>query len=787
MHDSTPFKTIIAVLATLLGFSPLSGQVEAPASIYARVRDQDGVALFAVTARLRSGDSTIQVAESDRLGFFGFEGILPGSYVLELTRLGYRTDRRELGVQPSEEINLDFYLEPEPIAIEGISAQAGRSRERARFEEIAGATIREISIEQIRNVPGVLEPDPIRAIEVLPGVVSTSDLSATFHVRGGSSDQNLILLDGVPVFSPFHLGGFFSVFNPDMLDRVELQSGGFPAEHGGRVSSVLTVETDPGDGEFAIEGGASLLSTRVAVSGGFPEGLRGPLGLSSARWRGSARRSYFDVLFKPVFDFPYHLTDLQGAFEGWTVGGDRIELTGYHGRDVLDLRELGSDFPLRLRWDWGNDVAGASWTRPLQRGGSVAVEASFSSFGSGLGFPDFDDTEIRTDIKQVSLGTGLDLPVTRAARLKLGIDADRLSYSNLFKTGGTVFGGGQGTGWLLASYGQLDWRFGPWLLESGVRLDHWRPAPGLPVTVASPRIAIKRFLRDGQWAVKSALGRYTQFLHSIRDEELPIGLDVWVLTGARAPHVQSDQVQIGVEGFLSEEWEASLEAYYRSFDGVIAFNPAEDPNDDLDDMLTGDGTSYGADFMLRKDTGDVTGWITLSLLKAERTFEDVLSPLQPRPALTYSPIFDRRLDVDLVLQFSFWRGWDAGVRLNVGTGIPYTRAVGGFAFYQSSLAEEGGRFEWAGAENNNDPQSEYAVLLGGRNAERYPTYHRVDLSLRKLYQKSWGTITPHFSLVNVYNRRNVLLYFFEYDRSPPTRSGVSMFPFLPTIGLEMTF
>ena len=565
---------------------------------------------------------------------------------------------------------------------------------------------------------------------MLPGVVSTSDLSATFHVRGGSSDQNLILLDGVPVFSPFHLGGFFSVFNPDMLDRVELQSGGFPAEHGGRVSSVLTVETDPGDGEFAIEGGASLLSTRVAVSGGFPEGLKGRLGLSSARWRGSVRRPYFDVLFKPVFDFPYHLTDLQGAFEGWTVGGDRIELTGYHGRDVLDLRDLSSDFPLRLRWDWGNDVAGASWTRPLQRGGSVGVEASLSSFGSGLGFPDFDDTEIRTDIEQVSIGTGLDLPVTSAARLKLGIDADRLSYSNLFKTGGTVFGGGQGTGWLLASYGQLDWRFGPWLLESGVRLDRWRPAPGLPVTVASPRIAIKRFFWDGQWAVKSAVGRYTQFLHSIRDEELPIGLDVWVLTGARAPHVQSDQVQIGVDGFLSEEWEASLEAYYRSFDGVIAFNPAEDPNDDLDDMLRGDGTSYGADFMLRKD---------------------------------------------------------AGVRLNVGTGIPYTRAVGGFAFYQSSLADEGGRFEWAGAENNNDPQSEYAVLLGGRNAERYPTYHRVDLSLRKLYQKSWGTITPHFSLLNVYNRRNVLLYFFEYDRSPPTRSGVSMFPFLPTIGLEMTF
>ena len=476
---SSPRVTaIVAVVANLFAFSPVSSQVAGPTSIYARVRDQDGAALFAVTARLRSGDSAIQVAESDRLGFFGFEGIPPGSYRLELTRLGYEPDELELSLGVGEEVTLDFSLEPAPVAIEGVQAEAERSRGRGRFEETAGATVREISIEQIRNVPGVLEPDPIRAIEVLPGVVSTSDLSATFHVRGGSSDQNLILLDGVPVFSPFHLGGFFSVFNPDMLDRVELHSGGFPAEHGGRVSSVLTVETDPGDGEFGVEGGASLLSTRVAVSGGFSEGLRERLGLSSVRWRGSARRSYFDVLFKPFFNFPYHLTDLQGAFEGWTAGGDRIELTGYHGRDVLDLRDLRSNFPLRLRWDWGNDVAGASWTRPLQRGGSVAVDASFSRFGSGLAFSDFGDTDIRTEIEQLSLGAGLDLPLSSRARLKLGIDADRLSYDNLFVSGGTEFEGGRGTGWLLAGYGELDLHLGEWLLESGVRLGRLAPGPG---------------------------------------------------------------------------------------------------------------------------------------------------------------------------------------------------------------------------------------------------------------------------------------------------------------------
>lgn len=781
-------RLLLFGLAVLTLWPPqIHAQAEEPASIYARVRDGDGAALVAVFAALRVADSIVRVADSDRLGFFGFQSLTAGSYVLELARLGYHTSQLEFTLRPGQELNVDVVLEPAPIAIEGIEVEASQSRQRSRFVRNAGATIREISIEQILDVPGVAEADPIRAIQVLPGVVSTSDLSATFHVRGGSSDQNLILLDGVPVFSPFHLGGFFSVFSPDIVDRVQLQSGGFPAEHGGRVSSVLTVETDPGNGEFEVEGAVSLLAARAALSGGLSQAWRERLGLSSLRWRGAARRSYFDVLLKPAFDFPYHLTDLQGTLEAWTLGGNRIEVTAYHGRDILDFRDSDSSFPLKVQWDWGNDVVGVRWTWLLRRGGSVSMESSFSRFGSGLGFPDFDDTDLRTEIEQFRVGTALDLPIDGSAGIRLGVQADRLSYDNHFATGGTVFADGRGAGWLLAAYGQVSWRRGAWLVEPGLRFDGWQPDPGDPVLGVSPRLGLKHFIRDDQWALKLSLGNYTQFLHSIRDEELPIGLDVWVLAGDRAPHVRSDQFQLGIEGYFREGWEASLEGYYRSFDGVTALNTADDPNDELDDIVAGEGISYGADLMVRKDAGDVTGWITLSLLWADRSFEDLLSPLRPRPTITYAPIFDRRLDLDLVLQLPFWGGWDAGLRWNVGTGIPYTRAVGGFAFYRSRFAGEEGRLEWVGAEGVNEPLSEFAVLLGHRNGERYPTYHRLDLSFRKLYEKSWGTITPNLSVLNLYNRKNVLFYFFNYDRSPPTRTGVSMFPLLPTIGVEVTF
>ena len=168
--------------------------------------------------------------------------------------------------------------------------------------------------------------------------------------------------------------GFFSVFNADMIQRAELQSGGFPAKYGGRVSSVLDVQSDPGDGSWQVDGGISLLATRVAIGGGLPEGARERVGLRNARWRVSGRRSYLDQLARAFADFPYHLTDLQGAFEGWTRGGNRFSLTAYTGRDVLALTDLDNeDFPLLIDWDWGNDLLGMRWTHPRDDGGLVEL------------------------------------------------------------------------------------------------------------------------------------------------------------------------------------------------------------------------------------------------------------------------------------------------------------------------------------------------------------------------------------------------------------------------------
>ncbi|MFQ5536852.1 MAG: carboxypeptidase regulatory-like domain-containing protein [Gemmatimonadota bacterium] len=760
-----------------------------PGAVEGRVRDDEGSALFGVEVRLTQAGRLVAAAETDRLGFFRMTEVPAGAYTLWAGGFGYGEMERSVSVFPERVTAVDLVLPRRAIEVEGLAVEARRSRRRVRFEEVTGTTVRELELVDLKSVPGLAEADPLRAVEVLPGVVSTSDFSSSFHVRGGSQDENLILLDGVPIFSPFHLGGFFSVFNADMLRRAELQSGGFPAEHGGRVSSVLEIESDAGDGTFRADAGVSLLASRLAAGGSAPGGVTRALGLANARWRVSARRSYFDVLLKPFFEFPYHLTDLQGVLEAWTRGGDRLTVTAYSGRDVLDLTRLDpQDFPLRINWDWGNDLVGLRWTRPRGRGGFLDVRVNASRFGTGLRFPDFGDTDFTSRIRQAQVRTDFSTWTSTHTNVKLGGLLQRLSYDNRAVSGGTEFARGHGTGVLAGSYLQLNWRHPRrWLVEVGARVDAWSPDPGEAVVVPAPRVAAKRFFAGGSGALKVAAGRYTQFLQSLRDEELPLGLDIWVLSGARAPHVVSDQFQMGVEGYAGASLFLSAEVYVREFDGVVTLNPADDPNDDLDDILAGRGRSYGADFMIRKEGGEVNGWLAVSLLKARRTFPDPLSPFDPRPEITYPPIFDKGLDVDLVLRYPLPRGWQGGLRWNVGSGVPYTRALGAYAAYTPRFVDSGGRLEWAGARDQTDDLGGYAVYLEDRNRSRYPTYHRLDVSARKTFTRSWGSFTPYVNVLNLYNRKNPLFYFFQYEEEPPRRSGISMFPVLPTVGLEVRF
>jgi hypothetical protein len=702
--------------------------------------------------------------------------VAAGSYRLRVSHIGFAVVNRDVLVHGDSTTHIDIVLEERALELRPLTVAAERAR--AAFEASAGRTSHELARDELKLIPGLAETDVLRAIEVLPGVVSTSDFSSAFNVRGGSADQNLIALDGFPIFNPFHLGGLFSVFNSDMVNRAELQAGGFPAQYGGRVSSVLNVESDPGPRGLDLRGGVSLLATRLAIAGDATPETAERLGLQSARGRLAVRRSYFDQLFRPFFEFPYHLTDLQTYLEGWTRGGNRVSLTGYTGRDLLNFVGVDS-FPLQIRWNWGNDVIGGRWLGHLEGGAQLDARLGYSRFNTAILFPEFADTRFRSQIQQGLFSIDLQLPASTRFESRLGAEVNRLGYANLAQTGGTVFRQGDESGWLAGAYAQTIWRPGsPWLVELGARSDAW--FGGKDAVVLQPRLAIKHFF-DASTAAKLAVGRYAQFLHSLRDEELPIGIDIWVLAGQRAPYVVSDQLQAGLEAFRGD-WYASLEGYYRNFDGVTANNMADDPNRADDDMLAGRGRSYGVDVLLRRDEGRVRGFLSASWLKAERTFADVTSGQIPPLEETFAPVFDRRLDLDLVLRTMLPRDWEAGIRWNFGSGIPYTKPLGSYLFYEYHIVSRGRR-----RLDDSPDSASTAILIGPRNGARYPAYHRLDFSLRKTMKKSWGQLTPYLEVLNVYNRKNVLFYFYDYNRDPAVRSGVSMFPLLPTVGAEIVF
>ncbi len=777
-----------ATLATVAAFATSAGVVHAEqsearnASVGGRVWSEDGAPVEGAAIRILpdSGETDARLVATDALGYFVADDLPPGTAVLIVAGFGFAERRLRVRAVASQEVEVEIVLERRPFELDPLEVSVERSRDRARFEESIGETVLDIDLEEMQSIPTIAESDPLRAVETLPGVTTVSDVTAAYNVRGGSADQNLVLLDDVPLYNPFHLLGVFSVFNADMVGRAELRAGGFPAEYGGRVSSVLTVESDVGDGSTRVDAGVSLLAARAAVAGALPEGVGERLGLANTRWRVSGRRSYIDVVsFRHL---PYYMADAHGVFEGWTKGGKRIRLTGYSGRDALNLGRL-KGAPLGAETWWGNDAFGGSWVDPMPGGGWLGVRGSVSRFAGGL---EIEEMGVRADtrVRRAAVEADIERRPVASVRWKSGVSANHTAYGSESRGGGAwLDASGSGAG--LGGYSQVRWNADArWLLEAGLRLDHWRPRVGDVHTALSPRVAVRRFVGGRDVALRVSAGRYVQFAHSLRDEVAPFGMDMWILAGRRAPPVVSYQVQAGAEAFMGRDgaWLGSVEVYLRTLDGVTALNSADNPSDPWDDLVAGAGTAYGADLLVKRTAGAWTGWMSASFLRAERTFPDtrVVAGAQPRPDFTYAPAFDRRLDVDLVLRREFRGGLEMGLRANFGTGLPFRPPLGDFYYHRLQVVDG-----LLGAGFGNVPTQ--GSIQGFGEQERYPVRHRVDVSLRKEVRKDWGTVTPYLSILNVYNHNNVLFYTYDYGAATPHRTGYSMLPVLPTFGVEVSF
>jgi hypothetical protein len=728
----------------------------------AQVRDVTGVVRSAADS---TGLGHVRVyvlqtpiwTESDSAGRFLLAGVPRRTLRVWLARLDARPDTVVLA---ADQDSLVVYLKAAPIAVAPLVVSE-MALARRRFETSAQTSTVTLEAREISRTPGILEADVLRAVQLLPGTVAKNDYSIGYNVRGGESDQNLIALDGVPIFNPSHLAGLFSTFDDEAVSRVDFFTGGFPAGYGGRLSSVLDVSLRTGDPfKTDVRGQVSLLASKALVEG--------PLGNGGATYLVGARRTYADLVVAALtpYELPYYFTDVVGKVTS-PLGGGTLSATGYWGRDALRLNLVegtNGREPLDLAFNWGNALAGLTFRHPLGAG-MFEQRASITHFSTTLGLlPNF----AQFDNSALLVSAGSDFAVsplrTHDVHLGLGFEHYAMEYSAKSLSLESSFFRADYHPNIWSAYADDQWHVSDRLLvRPGVRLEY---VSGADLLAVAPRASFKFFLTPDR-ALTGSAGRFYQAIQSIRDQEVPITIyEFWIGADRYTPVARSDHLVLGLEQWFGPNLSLTVEGYRKTFRNLLTPNRAQDLRVPGDEFTPLAGDSWGADVLLRRYAGTVRGWIAYSYTKAVRAGPD---------GVEYPPAHDRRHTVNVVLEAPGPMGSEMGVRWGYGSPLPYTGFVGEWRHRIYDAVND----QWDGS--FTEP------ISTAINGERYPAYSRLDVGLHWQFKKWGADWRPYLQAVNLYNRRNVFLYFFDYGAVPTTRTGVSQLPFLPTFGLEFTF
>ncbi|MBI4500896.1 MAG: TonB-dependent receptor [Gemmatimonadetes bacterium] len=679
----------------------------------------------------------------------------PGSIQIAIRRVGIVPDTVSV---PAGQDSVVIYARLLAVPLGVVRVEAEVAPERARFDTLALPGIVTLSARDIARTPALLEPDVIRAIQLLPGTVARNDYSIGYNVRGGEADQNLVAVDGATVFNPSHLGGLFGTFDVNAIDRVDFMTSGFPATYPGRLSSILDINVRPGSTErWHGSGAITLLSSKLL--------LEGPVGPSSILV--GARRTYVDQVIKAFSkeEFPYYFADAIGKVNLPYGSGSELSLTAFWDRDILDQNLIeGSEGvdPIDLRFHWGNSLAAANWRH---RAGRTVFNQhlSYTEFSIGFGFPGLLELGNRA-----RLWSGRTAATLTAGSHSIGLGGQFETYDLPFTISAAALGDSafyrrnhQPRVWSAVLDDQ--WQVMPSLLvRGGVRGDR---VPGASFTGLSPRASFKFFLTPDQ-ALTGSAGRYHQVVQSARDQEVPLDIfEFWVGADRNVPVARSDHLVVGYERWLGAANQISIEAYRKTFDDLIAPREGFANRAPEDEFRPVRGNAWGIDLLLRRHAGTVRGWVAYSFGRAVRESE----------GLTYQPSHDRRHTLNIVVELPGPLHSEMALRWGLGSPLPYTPFIGEWRHTEYSPTR--GRF----VQPENEP------LGGALNSARYPAYSRGDLGLRwrgHLWSVQWE---PYLQVVNVYNRRNVFAHFYDFGSAPPRRTTLFQLPFLLSFGAEFSW
>jgi carboxypeptidase family protein/TonB-dependent receptor-like protein len=727
---------------------------------------------------LVAGSTLGAVAAAD--GHYRIEQVPAGTTTLSVRLLGYRATERTVRVRAGDTVRVDFTLRSEAQVLSTVRTSAIPTDVETFVTKPNVATVT-LGADAIAGVPSLGEPDIVRTVQLLPGVVARNDFNTGLTVRGGEADQNLILMDGFPIYNPFHLGGLFSTFMDATVGGIELITGAFPSRYGGRLSSVLDVRsmTDTRPGVHATADLSAIAAT-ARLAGAFAKG-RGT-------WSLAARRTYADAVVTAFSDnvLPYHFQDFHAHATYALPGNWRLSVTGYGGQDVLDanfaaLSTNADSIPSRAgeggwRVDWGNHVFGASLSkeiapnaRPfgvrLAGGATVEQRVSTSNFSTRLNVADGAFGQ-RDEVEDFRVAGSI-----RARGLRhdpsvgYEIATHRVRYaSDAAQTGTTDFDFTQrptaGAVWVEDLW-RLSSRF---LVEGGVRAE---ALTGRDWAAVSPRLSLK-YLATPNLAFTAGMGRATQWMNSLAGDGPLRYFEVWIASDSFTPVATAWHWLAGAERRIPDG-SMRVEGFVKRYDRVMEANWSEDPAVRGDELFVDKGLSYGVDFIARRQpkTG-VGGWISYTYGVASRT----------RDGVTWAPGHDRRHDLNVV---AMWRvsAYRLGARFGYATGTPYTRIVGQIArrVYDPS------RDRWG----TGDVPINIEPLGGPLNGERFPASHRLDLDVSREFRVGSGTVAPYLSVVNAYNAKNIFIYRYDYSTDEPTRKAYSQFPIVPSLGVRVAF
>ncbi|MBN2090965.1 TonB-dependent receptor [candidate division KSB1 bacterium] len=731
-------------------------------------------------------------AASDVHGYYVLNGIPPGKYTLFVSMMGYESIEKEVMIHVGSELRINFEVEIKAIEGEEVVVTA----ESQRFKEVVEISHTNISFKEIRSTPSFIEADVFRTIQQLPSVTSQNDFSSALVVRGGSPDENLIMVDGAEIYNPYHLGGLFSTFNADAISDAEFMAGGYPAQYTGRLSSVLNITSREGNsrqgkffknskfGEYwdlsRVRGAISLLSSKALAEGPFYKGA----------WILSGRRTYFDKIAQGYNNaknkeqnWEYYFWDNQFKIFSDLNSQNRITFSTFNGRDKLKFffNEEDWDDKIDFDWDWGNKSSSFKWRYiPTSKFLSeFMVTRSSFDFDVNLRITEFDSAGQKDETKFIISNKIHDISVTEkltwfispnhtlttGAELKnltmrFNLEVDKINYFKI-KQEPNVFSAFIQDKWKISNL--LSFQFGlrgsKYELHDKIYLD--------------PRIGFKYMLTD-KLSLKGSWGDFHQFLFTTNDENEVLRIvDFWQPVPRKLDAMRNQHYIAGVEKLFGQGFTGSIEAYYKPYSNVLTNNPNNDPAIENDEFISGKGHAWGLELLLKKTTGKLTGWLGYSFSNIERRFDyngdgKVLKTRNEMSEI-YTPKYSKPHSLNIVANYQLNDKNQFSISYIISSGQPYTPVVG-------KVYDGGGDL--------NNPYSELINIYGEKNSSRYPLYVRGDISwIRDI---SLFGINGKFKaqVINFTNHFNTFMYFWDHDKSPSRVRALSMFPIIPSFGLE---